>query len=460
MRKWKDRLRKDNKVLKEETKKLRELTEKLKDDVEQVKKRETSALAEVKRLKERYEDTWRDKAVLAEQISGPATLPLEILLSIAAFVAGDNNYGTLLNFCLVSKCLKEEMKPIFYETTVFNGPLDILLQNGTSKFGDVYDLTRYVKQYDSCSTGIDAVLKRFVYVTKYSQLAQEVFPNARATFVLLPRARTDWGQRTTDKEDYTFFQAQLSLTHPVRMDTLTSLIAYPVKWVFGESKYSLIKGVTSIDLKGNGALLATGSTEDETAFRNLVPRCMISTSNLTRHRNLEDSIPQLARFVPVVPKDAQGILLRTFVEPYLSVTIDASSGAEVDTWLANLPFILRRQTRLHVGIHIKDGLSRTQFQQRLLTADSVYSAAWQRLKHDMKSLGNGDFFSMENGHSSYDNFRGSLNDDGSYDTVYLTGQLQYATVTDSFVARIVQGDMQTKDETTVFEQPYIMDGAL
>lgn len=69
MRKWKDRLRKDNKVLKEETKKLRELTEKLKDDVEQVKKRETSALAEVKRLKERYEDTWRDKAVLAEQIS-------------------------------------------------------------------------------------------------------------------------------------------------------------------------------------------------------------------------------------------------------------------------------------------------------------------------------------------------------------------------------------------------------
>ncbi|KAJ9091841.1 hypothetical protein QFC20_007526 [Naganishia adeliensis] len=223
MRKWKDRLRKDNKVLKEETKKLRELTEKLKDDVEQVKKRETSALAEVKRLRERYEDTWRDKAVLAEQISGPATLPLEILLNIAAFVAGDNNYGTLLNFCLVSKCIKEEMKPIFYETTVFNDPLDILLQNGTSKFGDVYDLTRYVKQYDSCSTGTDAVLKRFVYVTKYDDVAAaaQIFPN-----------------RTTDKEDYTSFQAQLSLTHPVRIDTLTSLMAYPVKWVFGEFKYS------------------------------------------------------------------------------------------------------------------------------------------------------------------------------------------------------------------------------
>lgn len=117
----------------------------------------------------------------------------------------------------------------------------------------------------------------------------------------------------------------------MRMDTLTSLLAYPVKWVFGESKYSLIKGVTSINLKGNSALLATGSTEDEIALRNLVPRCMMSTSNLTRHRNLEDSIPQLARFVPVVPKDAQCILLRTFVDPYSSITIDASSGAEVDT---------------------------------------------------------------------------------------------------------------------------------
>lgn len=81
-------------------------------------------------------------------VQGPATLPLDILLNIAAFVAGDNNYGTLLNFCLVSKCIKEDMKPIFYETRVFTGPQDVLLENGTDMFSDAYGLTRYVANSD------------------------------------------------------------------------------------------------------------------------------------------------------------------------------------------------------------------------------------------------------------------------------------------------------------------------
>jgi hypothetical protein len=43
-------------------------------------------------------------------------LPLDILLTIAEFVAGANNYGTLLNVSLVSKVIHEEVKPVLYET--------------------------------------------------------------------------------------------------------------------------------------------------------------------------------------------------------------------------------------------------------------------------------------------------------------------------------------------------------
>lgn len=46
-------------------------------------------------------------------------MPLEILLNIAGFMAGANNYGTLLNFSLVSKLIREEVKPVLYETMWF-----------------------------------------------------------------------------------------------------------------------------------------------------------------------------------------------------------------------------------------------------------------------------------------------------------------------------------------------------
>jgi hypothetical protein len=38
---------------------------------------------------------------------GPALIPLESLLNIANFVAGDNDYGTLLNFAVASKLVQE-----------------------------------------------------------------------------------------------------------------------------------------------------------------------------------------------------------------------------------------------------------------------------------------------------------------------------------------------------------------
>jgi regulator of replication initiation timing len=62
MRKWKDRLHADNNVLQVENDGLRR-------DLEQATAREAEAQAEVRRLKERYEDVLRDKVMLAEQLS-------------------------------------------------------------------------------------------------------------------------------------------------------------------------------------------------------------------------------------------------------------------------------------------------------------------------------------------------------------------------------------------------------
>lgn len=62
MRKWKDRLHRENKTLRAEV-------EKLKSELKEGRKRESEEKKEVERLKMRYEDVWKDKVMLAEQIS-------------------------------------------------------------------------------------------------------------------------------------------------------------------------------------------------------------------------------------------------------------------------------------------------------------------------------------------------------------------------------------------------------
>jgi hypothetical protein len=136
MRSLKDRLYGENKVLRAEL-------DALKKEVEQGRKREAQHERERDRLKGRYEDAWRERVLLAEQLAvspslvqrthililtllisildlqGPASIPLELLLNIAGFVAGANEYGTLLDFSLLSKVIHQEFKPVLYETMWF-----------------------------------------------------------------------------------------------------------------------------------------------------------------------------------------------------------------------------------------------------------------------------------------------------------------------------------------------------
>lgn len=98
--------------------------------VEEILECASTKVVELRRLKESYRALMDEKVTLAERLAvsalqthttmipnslpqGPAKLPLEILLLIAGFVAGNNNYGTLLSFCIMSKRIKEEMKSTF-----------------------------------------------------------------------------------------------------------------------------------------------------------------------------------------------------------------------------------------------------------------------------------------------------------------------------------------------------------
>lgn len=65
-------------------------------------------------------------------------------MTIAGFVAGSNNYGTLLAFSAASKRIRQEMEPVFYETLFIRDPKDLLKEpeSGGRKYLEAYKLTK------------------------------------------------------------------------------------------------------------------------------------------------------------------------------------------------------------------------------------------------------------------------------------------------------------------------------
>lgn len=86
-----------------------------------------------------------DVIIILKHLSqGPAKLPLEILLLVAGFVAGDNNYGTLLSFCLMSSRIREETKSVLYETIMPSEYQRLLDGVPTQQYFETCRYTRYV----------------------------------------------------------------------------------------------------------------------------------------------------------------------------------------------------------------------------------------------------------------------------------------------------------------------------
>jgi hypothetical protein len=348
VRRWKNRLRQENKSLREETESLRR-------EVKELRKRDEDSRAEIKRLKGRYEDVWHDKVVLAEQLSvstGSASLLICYLIPCRVPQRFPSKY------CSTSlDSLPEE---------IFTQPFSTLasLRSGSGKSSSLSFTRRWysmavelwhlnrepvsismhtsiqsrLQQYDTCQCEPDKILNRFVYAGAYisSTLVERYFPNVRAILSLLPVRNRDWDQTPDETEGYTSFRTQLSLVHPVRANTLGSLMAHSVKWVMGRStRYHPIRGVSSVMFEKDGAILASGSEVVERPFRNLVRTCIIGASSAVEAESLGQSIRQLAMFVPVMPKYAEGSRRDNDIH-YPTLKIHANTVAALDAWLAGV----------------------------------------------------------------------------------------------------------------------------
>jgi hypothetical protein len=145
-------------------------------------------------------------------------------------------------------------------------------------------------------------------------------------------ANTDTAE---DKEDYSPYIAQMSIFRPVRMYTLTSLLAHPVKWIQGRhTKTHAIQGLSAVDIDAHGALLPSIKDEEDVAFRNVVKACSFKTTDVQTDA-LDESIKQLVKFMPVIPSNHER-RPRGVWDPYPAITIYTSNREELDAWLANV----------------------------------------------------------------------------------------------------------------------------
>lgn len=163
---------------------------------------------------------------------------------------------------------------------------------------------------------------------------KKAFSNVRASFHLIPGSLAN-ADTAEDKEDYSPYIAQISILRPVRMDTLTSFLALPVKWIQGRhTKTHAIKGLSAVDIDAHGALLPSIKDEEDVGFCNVVRSCSFKTTDV-RTEALNGSIKQLVKFMPVIPKDHER-LPRGVWDPYPAITIYTNNREEMDAWLVNV----------------------------------------------------------------------------------------------------------------------------
>lgn len=140
--------------------------------------------------------------------------------------------------------------------------------------------------------------------------------------------------RTSDgKEDYGPNTAHMTIFRPARMDTLASLLERPVQWIACiYEKTHVITGTSWVVVEEEGALLAPADGKEDFTFRNVVKICQFKTTEM-RQEFRDETIKQLAKFVPVLPKDHTAD--REW-EMYPAITIHTGGHEELDAWLTNV----------------------------------------------------------------------------------------------------------------------------
>ncbi|KAJ9094245.1 hypothetical protein QFC21_006071 [Naganishia friedmannii] len=159
-------------------------------------------------------------------VQGDPILPLEILYLIGQFVVGDNNYRSLANYSLACRVVRQELRPVLFETVVYERADEVSGVRDDIKEGKLFKDTKYLIVSESC--GWD----------------EHDFPNLVVVLTLDHTGfATDQHQRQS--------VANIRILKPVHIATLYEILRIPLSWSSLNGRFrshGLVRGLRGITI--------------------------------------------------------------------------------------------------------------------------------------------------------------------------------------------------------------------
>lgn len=276
-------------------------------------------------------------------MQGPLTVPIEVILNIAGFLAGDNNFGSLFNFSMMNKRVRQECLPTCFETLVPRKNDEWMMIFKEAMSGVIPSEWRFCKYVFlprplvCLHMLIHHASDRYVFLPYdlFYRPMHHLFPNIRIGFTVGWAGSEFVSSGSSDSARYTPFTAKVALHRPVSVEMLSSLLRYPHFWnvadEISESHPRTIQAINKITVTGTGALF--GGPSDHPIFdENVTQTLELEWSAFASIPRAIHTFVELARLAPVKPK---AITCQESVKEVSSQAIEVHirEGPFVSAWI-------------------------------------------------------------------------------------------------------------------------------
>jgi hypothetical protein len=286
--------------------------------------------------------------------------------------------------------------------------------------------------------------------------------------------------RPTTYAEYDWrFRVNFDIHRPVRLETLSSLLRYPIKWeCLPPSEHHPITSIGYINLESNGALVEEIPPKI-TGIRNTLPRFWVDTRQCTQTEKIAETLREMVRLVPTSrgPTFARPIFgMDVKSEPNLVICLaSVSFTQQVETKMTyvsstasgqKLPEIGRRVPYASIEIDIDNSesiLTLAESQERCMLATVSYGRMWKAIRSQIDfpartARSNSiQLFSMSCFPISTPN--GSELLDGELEVKWQV-EFEATSSTDSFHIRMFEVEEEGGEGIVFFEQQYMVEGVI
>jgi hypothetical protein len=176
------------------------------------------------------------------------------------------------------------------------------------------------------------VPSRFVYTQDIDVFREphQYFPNVRVVIYVKEATSYD-SPHFVPSGAYIPHMAHLRIYDPVRSDTLSSLLRYPVSGSSSATEYHPIRDISLVMLSHRGALVGESPPRNDLVTQNSLRRCAINTIYCSGQQEIvEETIRELGRFVPIPSREYPVFVMNINDETNLTACLNNVSHCYVN----------------------------------------------------------------------------------------------------------------------------------